>query len=144
MSFELDDRLKRDAFVIGDLPLCRVLMMNDARWPWLILVPRREGLVELIDLELTDQTQLMDEAGRAARFLKLHAMVDKINVGALGNIVRQLHLHVVARVVGDPAWPGPIWGHGAATPYEGAAAQALIAAARNQLPVQPVTSAGSK
>ena len=131
MSFELDDRLARDAFVIGDLPLSRVLLMNDARWPWLILVPRREGMVELIDLGRADQTQLMDEADRAARFLKSHARADKINVGALGNIVRQLHLHIVARVVGDPAWPGPVWGHGAATPYDDAAAQALIAAARD-------------
>ena len=106
MTFELDNRLARDAFVIGDWPLARVLLMNDARWPWLILVPRREGLVELTDLELADQTQLMDEAGRAARFLKSRVRADKINVGALGNIVRQLHLHIVARVVGDPAWPG--------------------------------------
>jgi diadenosine tetraphosphate (Ap4A) HIT family hydrolase len=140
MSFELDDRLARDTFVIGDLPLCRVLLVNDARWPWLILVPRREGLVELIDLELADQTQLMDEAGRAARFLKTHARVDKINVGALGNVVRQLHLHVVARAVGDLAWPRPVWGHGAATLYEDTAAQALIAAARDRMPVRLATS----
>jgi diadenosine tetraphosphate (Ap4A) HIT family hydrolase len=77
--------------------------MNDARWPWLILVPRREGLVELSDLARVEQTQLMDEAGCAARFLKTHTRADKINVGALGNIVRQLHLHIVARAVGDPA-----------------------------------------
>jgi diadenosine tetraphosphate (Ap4A) HIT family hydrolase len=124
MSFELDERLARDALVIGDWPLTRVLLMNDARWPWLILVPRREGMVELTDLELADQTQLTDEAGRAARFLKSHVQADKINVGALGNIVRQLHLHIVARVVGDPAWPGPVWGHGAATPYDDGAARA--------------------
>jgi diadenosine tetraphosphate (Ap4A) HIT family hydrolase len=141
MSFVLDDRLARDTFVIGDWPLNQVLLMNDARWPWLILVPRREGMVELIDLEPADQTQLMEEASRAARFLKRHARADKINVGALGNIVRQLHLHIVARVVGDTAWPGPVWGHDAATPYEDTAAQALIAAARNQLPIQPATSA---
>ena len=104
--------------------------MNDARWPWLILVPRREGAVELIDLGLADQAQLIDEAGRAARFLKGHAQADKINVGALGNIVRQLHLHVVARIIGDPAWPRPVWGHGAATPYDAAAARLLIAAAQ--------------
>ena len=138
MSFELDNRLARDAFVIGDWPLARVLLMNDARWPWLILVPRREGLVELTDLELADQTQLMDEAGRASRFLKSRVRADKINVGALGNIVRQLHLHVVVRVVGDPAWPGPVWGHGAATPYDDGAARALIAAAREGLPIQPI------
>jgi diadenosine tetraphosphate (Ap4A) HIT family hydrolase len=97
-------------------------------------------LVELIDLELADQTQLMDEAGRAARFLKTHARVDKINVGALGNVVRQLHLHVVARAVGDLAWPRPVWGHGAATLYEDTAAQALIAAARDRMPVRLATS----
>jgi len=129
MSFELDDRLARDTFVIGDLHLCRLLLMNDARWPWLILVPRRESLVELIDLELTDQTQLMEEAGCASRFLKNQVRADKINIGALGNIVRQLHLHIVARVVGDPAWPGPVWGHGAATPYDDGA-QALMLAAK--------------
>jgi diadenosine tetraphosphate (Ap4A) HIT family hydrolase len=129
VSFQLDDRLARDALMIGDWPLTRVLLMNDARWPWLILVPRREGLVELIDLERADQAQSMDEASRASRFLKSHARADKINVGALGNIVRQLHLHIVARVVGDPAWPAPVWGYGAATPYTGGA-QALILAAK--------------
>jgi diadenosine tetraphosphate (Ap4A) HIT family hydrolase len=133
MTFRLDERLARDALVIGDLPLCRVLLMNDVRWPWLILVPRREGLVELIDLDPPDQTRLMDEAGRAARFLKSQARADKINVGALGNIVRQLHLHVVARVLGDPAWPGPVWGYGVATPYGDDAAQALIAATKTSL-----------
>src|ERR1700733_3245182 len=138
MSFELDERLARDALVIGDWPLTRGLLMNDARWSWLILVPRREGMVELTDLELADQTQLMDEAGRAARFLKSHVQADKINVDALGNIVRQLHLHIVARVVGDPACPGPVWGYGAATPYDDGAARALIAAAREGLPIQPI------
>jgi diadenosine tetraphosphate (Ap4A) HIT family hydrolase len=133
MTFTLDERLARDALLIGDLPLCRVLLMNDARWPWLILVPRREGLVELIDLDPPDQTRLIDEAGRAARFLKSQARADKINVGALGNIVRQLHLHVVARVIGDPAWPGPVWGYGVATPYGDDAAQALIAATKTSL-----------
>jgi diadenosine tetraphosphate (Ap4A) HIT family hydrolase len=130
MSFELDDRLARDTFVVGDWPLTRVLLMNDARWPWLILAPRREGMVELMDLELADQARLMEEAARAARFLKSHVRADKINVAALGNIVGQLHLHVVARVVGDPAWPGPVWGHGAATPYIGSGAQTLILAAK--------------
>src|SRR4029077_5920017 len=126
MSFELDDRLAtRLSLATGRLP--GFLFMNDARWPWLILVPRREGLVEVIDLEFADQTQLMDEAGRAARFLKNSARADKINVGALGNVVRQLHLHIVARIVGDPAWPGPVWGHGAVTPYHDGAARALIA-----------------
>jgi diadenosine tetraphosphate (Ap4A) HIT family hydrolase len=133
MTFALDDRLARDTLVVGDMPLCRVVLMNDVRWPWLILVPRCRGLEELIDLDPADQTQLMDEVGRAARFLKNKSRIDKINVGALGNIVRQLHLHVVARVVGDPAWPGPVWGYGAATLYDDKTARLLIAAAKKNL-----------
>ena len=117
MSFVLDERLARDAFVAGDMALSRILLMNDARWPWLVLVPRREGAVELADLDAADRGQLIEEAARAARFLNAHAQADKINIAALGNIVRQLHLHVVARTVGDPAWPGPVWGHGVAEAY---------------------------
>ena len=101
------------------MALSRVLLMNDARLPWLILVPRREGLVELIDLDAADRMQLIEEATRASRFLKAHAGADKINVGALGNIVRQLHVHVVARSIGDTGWPGPVWGHGAAASVSG-------------------------
>ena len=138
MTFVLDERLARDTFLIGDWPLSRVLLMNDARWPWFILVPRREDMVELIDLEPADQTQLMDESSRIARFLKSYARADKINVGALGNIVRQLHLHIVARVVGDPAWPGPVWGYGAPTAYDDGAARALIAAVREGLTTHPI------
>jgi diadenosine tetraphosphate (Ap4A) HIT family hydrolase len=133
MIFALDDRLARDTLLVGDLTLCRVLLMNDARWPWLILVPRRESLVEMIDLDPADQAQLMDEAGRAARFLKSQARADKLNVGALGNIVRQLHLHVVARFIGDPAWPGPVWGYGTATRYDDKSARSLVAAAQKDL-----------
>jgi diadenosine tetraphosphate (Ap4A) HIT family hydrolase len=135
MTFVLDDRLASDTLVIGDLQLCRVLLMNDARWPWLILAPRREGVVELIDLERTEQAQLVDEADCAARFLKVHATADKINIGALGNIVRQLHVHIVARFVGDSAWPAPVWGCGPAVTYEEDAARALIEAAREGLSI---------
>ena len=134
MSFALDERHTRDTFAVGDLPLSRVLLMNAARWPWLILVPRREGLVELTDLEASDRARLIEEAALAAGFLKAHAQADKINVGALGNVVRQLHLHVVARLVGDAAWPGPVWGFARAVPYGKAQARALIAAAREALP----------
>ncbi|HEX9169741.1 MAG TPA: HIT domain-containing protein [Roseiarcus sp.] len=130
MSFALDERLARDTFAVGDMPLSRVLMMNDARWPWLILVPRREGLVELFDLDAADRMQLMDEAAHVSRFLKAHAGSHKINIGALGNIVSQLHLHVVARSAGDPAWPGPVWGFGAAVPRHEGEARKLVAAAR--------------
>jgi diadenosine tetraphosphate (Ap4A) HIT family hydrolase len=133
MSFELDERLGKDTFVIADMQLCRALLMNDARWPWLILVPRREGAVELTDLEEGDRALLIEEAASAARFLKAHTGAVKINLGALGNVVRQLHLHVVARNPGDPAWPGPVWGHSAAQPYDETMARALIAAARRGL-----------
>jgi len=133
MSFALDERLERETFVVGDMALSRVLLMNDARWPWLILAPRRDGLVELADLDPGDRAQLIEEAARASRFLKAHARADKINVGALGNIVPQFHLHIVARTVGDPAWPGPVWGFGAARPYAEADVQALVAATRRSL-----------
>ena len=106
MSFTLDERLAGDAFVVGDMALTCVLLMNDARWPWLILVPRREGAVELTDLDAADRRQLTEEAALAAGFLKAHAGADKINLGMLGNIVRQLHLHVVARSIGDPGVAG--------------------------------------
>ena len=133
VSFSLDPRLGNDTLFVGDLPLSRVLLMNDARWPWLVLVPRREALVELTDLEASDRATLVEEAAAAARFLKAHAKADKINVGALGNLVRQLHVHVVARTVGDPAWPGPVWGVGGAVLYEDARAASLIAAVRGGL-----------
>jgi diadenosine tetraphosphate (Ap4A) HIT family hydrolase len=101
--------------------------MNDARFPWLILVPRRNDLSELIDLDAADRAILMEEIAAASAVLRARPGVDKINVGALGNIVRQLHVHVVARSVGDATWPGPVWGAGAAVRYvpEDAAALAL-------------------
>jgi diadenosine tetraphosphate (Ap4A) HIT family hydrolase len=143
MSFALDERLARDTFVVGDWPLTRVLLMNDARWPWLILVPRRDGIVELFDLDPADRTLLIDEAARAARFLKAYAQSGKINLGALGNIVRQLHLHVLARAIGDPVWPRPVWGQCEATPYAEPEARVLIAAAREGLRVRPTKSSTS-
>ncbi len=133
MTFVLDDRLARDTFLVGDLPLSRLLLMNDARWPWLILVPRQEGLVELTDLAASDRVLLIEEAASAANFLEREANPDKVNIGALGNIVRQFHLHVVARFASDPAWPGPVWGQGIAQPYDPAAAHARIKAARRSL-----------
>jgi diadenosine tetraphosphate (Ap4A) HIT family hydrolase len=130
VNVALDERLRRDTFVIGDWPLSRLMLMNDHRWPWLVLVPRREGIVELTDLDAADRARLIEEAALAARFLKARFGAHKINLGALGNIVRQFHLHVVARTIGDPAWPSPVWGSGAARPYEAGQAQAMIAAAR--------------
>ena len=130
-GFELDPRLAHDTVFIADWPLCRVLLMDDARFPWLVLVPRRVGLVELDDLDETDNTRLVHEIRRAMETLRGVVECDKINVGALGNIVRQLHVHVVARREGDAAWPGPVWGHGPAQHYTQQARDGLIARLRS-------------
>ncbi|MEE8333991.1 MAG: HIT family protein [Alphaproteobacteria bacterium] len=120
--FELDPRLEADTVPVTELVLCRVLLMNDARFPWAILVPRQPGLCELTDLGVDDRETLMGEIAAVSDALTTLYKPEKINVGALGNIVRQLHIHIVARNSGDTAWPGPVWGHGAAEPY---AAEAL-------------------
>jgi diadenosine tetraphosphate (Ap4A) HIT family hydrolase len=130
VTFALDDRLARDTFAVGDMALSRVPLMNDARWPWLILVPRRAGLIEIFDLDAADRMQLNEETAHISRFLKAYAGAHKINVATLGNIVRQFHLHVVARTAADPAWPGPVWGFGAAVPRDRVEARTLVAAAR--------------
>jgi diadenosine tetraphosphate (Ap4A) HIT family hydrolase len=91
--------------------------MNDSRWPWLILVPQRAGVTEMHDLTPLDQTMLTFEMNLVAQSLKTTTRCDKINTGALGNIVRQLHIHIIARNEGDPAWPGPVWGFGMREPY---------------------------
>src|SRR5262252_2727683 len=106
-SWTLDPRLAQETIALGDLPLSRVLLARDANYPWLILVPRRPNLVELIDLDEAGQMTLMTEVARAARALKEITACDKLNVAALGNTVRQLHVHVIARRTGDPAGPAP-------------------------------------
>jgi diadenosine tetraphosphate (Ap4A) HIT family hydrolase len=116
-AFSLDPQLDADTMPLGRLPLSRVLLMNDARYPWLILVPEKPGLAEIIDLSEPDQQQLMREIAAASQALKALFNPDKLNVGALGNRVRQLHVHVIARFVSDAAWAGPVWGVGQAQPY---------------------------
>jgi diadenosine tetraphosphate (Ap4A) HIT family hydrolase len=133
VTFTLDPRLAADTYEICDLALCRALLMNDARYPWLILVPRRADLTEIVDLAGPDRAALIEEIARASAALRALPGVDKINVGALGNIVRQLHVHVVGRHVGDPAWPKPVWGAGVARRYEPEAAAALVGELRGQL-----------
>ena len=123
-DFQLMTRLAADTFPIADWKLSRVLLMNDRRYPWVVLVPRRAGAVELVDLSEADRTVLMEEIAEASARLKGDAA--KINVGALGNIVQQLHVHVVARNPGDAAWPGPVWGHSPAVPYDEDEREALI------------------
>ncbi|TAM94162.1 MAG: HIT domain-containing protein [Rhodanobacteraceae bacterium] len=132
--FELDPRLAKDTVFVADWKLCRVLLMDDAQFPWLVLVPRRTGLVELDDLDDEGRTRLMHEIQRAMKALRGVAESDKLNVGALGNIVRQLHVHVVARRRDDPAWPGPVWGHGPAHHYLPEARDKLVAMLRREAP----------
>ncbi|MFG6665886.1 HIT domain-containing protein [Halomonas sp. HNIBRBA4712] len=116
-TFNLDPRLAADTLSLADLPLCRALLMNDARYPWVILVPRREGISEVFELESEEQAQLWREATALGQALKLAFQGDKLNVGALGNVVSQLHVHLVVRFESDEAWPAPVWGKGEAKPY---------------------------
>jgi diadenosine tetraphosphate (Ap4A) HIT family hydrolase len=132
-DWSLDPQLERDTVLVGDLPLCQIRLMNDANYPWLLLVPRRRNAIELADLQEADRTQLMREIAQAAAALKTLTACDKINVAAIGNVVAQLHVHVVARFRSDAAWPKPVWGLLPARAYEEAARQRLIAALRSQL-----------
>jgi len=116
--FELHPRLKADTVKIADLPLCQVLLMKDARYPWLILVPRKAELTEIHDLSIRARTELMEEITQCSRIIQALHSPDKINIGALGNLVPQLHIHVVGRRTDDPAWPGPVWGVGEALAYD--------------------------
>ena len=131
--FELDGRLAADTFVLGSTPLSRVLLMNDARFPWLILVPERADVSEPFELSEADQEQLWQESMRLGGAMKAHFAADKINVAALGNQVAQLHVHHIARFHVDAAWPGPVWGVGRAVPYEAAAVEALMHELRSVL-----------
>ncbi len=117
-DFKLHPRLAADCIVVGQLPLSRLLLLNDARYHWFVLVPARDGLSEIFELAEQDQQQLWRESARLARYLKEVCSAGKINIGALGNLVPQLHVHHIARFVGDPAWPGPVWGHSPAVAYE--------------------------
>lgn len=145
MSFTLDPRLAADTFEVGELSLSRLLLMNDARFIWLILVPRVDNLSEIIDLDATDRARLMEEISACSIWLRARPGVDKINVGALGNIVRQLHIHIVGRAVGDAAWPGPVWVSGAARRYDSDAANAIVTRIRRELiDKSPSGSSGTK
>jgi diadenosine tetraphosphate (Ap4A) HIT family hydrolase len=137
--FALDPAFATTSAALGELRLCHARLQQDARFPWIVLIPRRPGLRELEDLGAADRQAVMDEilaAGRAVRAVgeTLGRPVAKLNVGQLGNLTPQLHVHVIGRRPDDPAWPGPVWGHGAAQPYApndlatalAAASQALV------------------
>ena len=132
-SFVLDPKLAADSVSIANLALSDLRLMNDARFPWLLLVPRRAGAVEIIDLAKADRAALFEEITAASAALRTATGCDKLNVAALGNQVRQLHVHVVARFAGDAAWPGPVWGSGTAVAYDGAARDRLIATVKGAL-----------
>jgi len=116
-AFQLHERLAADTWTVKDLALCRVLLMNDRRYPWLVLVPRRAGLRDFHEVAVADKATFQSEIDQASVFLKEMTGALKINVAALGNMVPQLHVHVIARFVSDAAWPKPVWGLGEAEPY---------------------------
>lgn len=126
-AFALDPRLAGDTHRLARWPLCELLLMDDARYPWLILVPRIEGARELLDLHQAERTQLWQEIDAASRALRDAFAPDKLNIGALGNVVSQLHVHVIARYRHDDAWPGPVWGAHPRIPREAGARAAVVA-----------------
>lgn len=137
-EFRLDPAFEGGSVAVGDLPLCHLRLQNDARWPWLILIPRLPGLREIEDLSEKDRARLIEEsvlAGAAVRALGAASgwTVEKLNLGVLGNVTPQLHVHLVGRRPGDAAWPGPVWGVGVAEPYGLADLARLVTEARRDL-----------
>lgn len=126
----LHPQLEKDCFVIGHLPLCTLLLMNDANYPWFILVPQREGITEIHQLPEEDQQQLMRESCQLAVIIEKEFRADKINVAALGNMVPQLHIHHIVRYKTDPAWPAPVWGRLPAKVYSESEADDISARLR--------------
>ncbi|WP_447527742.1 HIT domain-containing protein [Vreelandella sp. TE19] len=116
-TFTLDPRLAADTLALADLPLCRALLMNDARYPWVILVPRYESACEVFELSAEDQTRLWQEATALGKAMNSAFKGDKLNIATLGNVVSQLHVHLVVRFESDESWPAPVWGRGEAVPY---------------------------
>jgi diadenosine tetraphosphate (Ap4A) HIT family hydrolase len=132
-GWSLHPQLEADTVPLGDLPLSRVLLMNDANYPWLILVPRMPGITELTDLDPNEQVQLLGEIDGAARALKSVTAHEKLNIAALGNMVKQLHVHVIGRRTTDAAWPKPVWGVTPAKAYEAEARNVLVNKLRHEL-----------
>jgi diadenosine tetraphosphate (Ap4A) HIT family hydrolase len=132
-AFGLDPQLARDTVAVGDLPHACVLLMNDANFPWLVVVPRRPGAVEIFDLGDGERAQLMSTLALLAQLLKELTGCDKINIAAIGNMVPQLHVHIVARRRDDDAWPRPVWGALPPRPYAPAERDRLIRAIRERI-----------
>ena len=132
-EFQLDPRLDADTLAVLDLPLSSLRLSTDGNYPWLVLVPRRPDVVEILDLAPADRARLWDEIERVAEALRALTGADKLNIAALGNVVSQLHVHIIARFRGDAAWPAPIWGKVPAIPLDPERRDALIAALRARL-----------
>jgi diadenosine tetraphosphate (Ap4A) HIT family hydrolase len=132
-SWTLDPQLAADTVPVMDLALSRVLLNDDANYPWLILAPRRPGMVELIDLTDADRAILWNEIALASRVLKAVTKCHKLNVAQLGNQVAQLHIHIIAREKTDAAWPAPVWGKVARKAYDAGVRKVLIDAIRSGL-----------
>ena len=134
----LHHQLAQDTVPVGDLPLCRVLLIGDANYPWLLLVPRRAGIGEIMELDPADQSQLLGEIVLTSRVLKAVTVCDKLNIAALGNVVPQLHVHLIARSKGDAAWPKPVWGAVPPLVYDQTTQRQLLGLLREQLGVAAV------
>lgn len=132
-TFQLHPRLQQDCYPVGRFPLSQILMMNDSQYPWFILVPQRNDLTEIYQLDQNDRQQLMTESCLVAEKLVEIYQPDKLNIAAIGNLVPQLHIHHVARYQSDKAWPGPIWGKFSTTPFDEQEAQTRIVRLREQL-----------
>jgi len=126
-EFAVDPVIQSLTHMVADWPLCRVFVYNDSRYQWGLLVPRRAGAIEICDLSPDDQAQLMAEIVKLSGLIRTLPGVEKLNVGNLGNMVPQLHVHVIGRYKGDPAWPGPVWGHSPPVPWPDPAAAPLAA-----------------
>ncbi|WP_426108641.1 HIT domain-containing protein [Pseudomonas sp. TWR1-1-4] len=140
--FALDQRLQQDTLVIGDFPLCRLLLSNDSNYPWFILVPRINAISEVFQLDVFDQQRLWQETTALAQLLNEGLAADKMNIGALGNVVSQLHVHVIVRKRDDAAWPAPVWGKHPAKPYIDQQVSAIRARLRELLPADFVFTQG--
>jgi len=127
-QFALDPGLEGDSDPVASLELCQVRLMNDANYPWLLMIPAIPGLVEFIDLDAGDRARLTEEIARTSEVLRAATGCHKLNIAMLGNQVPQLHVHVIARFETDAAWPGPIWGAAPPVRYERDARVRLIAA----------------
>ena len=133
IQFDLNPRLEGDSYPVTDLDLCAIRLMKDANYPWVLMVPRKSDLIEIIDLDAQERGRLMEEIAAVCEALKKVTDCEKLNVGALGNQVPQLHVHVIARFRDDAAWPGPVWGVVPPKPYDHDKADQVIAALKSAL-----------